>query len=182
MIIKDELLLTVDESNNPIEPKPRNEVHTKGYWHRTTHVWVFNKKKQILCQRRSLLKDMNPGKWEAFFGGHIAPKQEYLDSAFQEINEELGITVPRNHFTFLQIHKCDSEKEFQAIYYVEWNGSLEELQLEKEEVDQVKWVEISELTELLIKKKNINWTKWGYEKNILQKISAHLIAIIDDMS
>lgn len=34
MINKDELLFVVDENNNPVEPKPRKKVHTKGYWHR----------------------------------------------------------------------------------------------------------------------------------------------------
>ncbi|HXS15141.1 MAG TPA: NUDIX domain-containing protein, partial [Candidatus Saccharimonadales bacterium] len=85
MIKKDELLFTVDENNLLQEPKPRNEVHANGYWHRTAHIWIFNDKKEILCQKRSLLKDMNPGKWEPFFGGHMAPQEEYIDNALLEL-------------------------------------------------------------------------------------------------
>lgn len=100
MIKKDELLFTVDEFNNPVEPMPRNEVHSKGIWHRTTQIWIINDRKQILCQRRSLLKDSNPGKWEAFWGGHLAPNQEYVDCALQELREELGISVSKSDLNF----------------------------------------------------------------------------------
>lgn len=175
MILKKELLFTVDELNNPIDPKSRDEVHKKGYWHRTTHIWVINKKQQVLCQKRSLLKDTNPGKWESFFGGHLAPEQEYLDGAFQELKEELGIDASQDKFHLFQIHKCESDNEFQGIYYIEWNGDIKNLKLEKEEVDQVKWFEISQLSELLVKKKSSNWTLWGYQKDLLQKIASEVV-------
>lgn len=170
MIIKKELLFTVDESNSPIEPKPRDEVHRNGYWHRTTHIWVLNNEKQIICQKRSLLKDTNPGKWSAFFGGHLAPKQDYLDGALQELKEESGIDVSKNDPHFFQIHKCISDKEFQGIYYVEWSGKIESLKLEKEEVDEVKWFGIRELIELLIEQKDNNWSLWEYQKELLEKL------------
>lgn len=170
MIKKDELLFIVDELNNPIEPKPRNDVHSKGIWHRTTQIWIINDKKQILCQRRSLLKDTNPGKWEAFFGGHLAPKQEYLDCASQELAEELGITVPKNELHFFQVHKFPPDKEFQGVFYTRWNGDASSLQLEEEEVDQVKWVDLLKIRELIVEKKDDNWTKWGYERELLKEL------------
>lgn len=175
MIIKKELLFTVDELNNLVKPKPRDEVHNKGYWHRTIHIWVINKKQQILCQKRSLLKDTNPGKWESFFGGHLAPNQKYLDGALQELKEELGIDATRNDFHFFQIHKCESDNEFQGVYYIEWNGDIKSLKLEKEEVDQVKWFDRHQLEELLVKKVSNNWTLWGYQKDLLQKLATEKI-------
>lgn len=45
------------------------------------------------------------------------------------------------------------------------------MRLEKEEVDRAKCFERSKIVELLINKKDDNWTKWGYEKQILQIIA-----------
>lgn len=171
MIIRNELLFTVDESNKPIKSKPRDEVHIKGYWHRTTHIWVINNKKQILCQKRSLLKDTNPGKWESFFGGHLTPGQDYLEGALLELKEELGIDLSKEDLKLFQIYKCIPDKEFQGIYYVEWNGNIENLKLEREEIDQVKWFDILKLIEILVEKKKGNWSLWGYQKELLQKLS-----------
>lgn len=170
MIIKKELLFTVDESNNPIEPMPRDIVHSQGLWHRTNQIWIINDKKQILCQRRSLLKDMNPGKWEALFGGHIKAGQGYVENALEELQEELGIIAAQDDLHFFTIHKSEKHKEFEGIYYLLWNGNISDLYLEEDEVDQVKWFEINELMEVLVMKKDTNWSRFGYEEDLLNKL------------
>jgi isopentenyl-diphosphate Delta-isomerase len=118
VINKDEMLFVVDKNNNPLEPKPRSEVHSKGYWHRTAHVWILNFKNQLLCQKRSLLKDSNPGFWEPFFGGHLAPGVEYLDGAIEELNEELGLNIKKDQLKLFKIYKEQGDKpsEFQGVF------------------------------------------------------------------
>lgn len=170
MLNKQEFLFTVDEENQPITPKHRDEVHTHGYWHRTTHLWLFNNAKQILCQKRSLLKDTNPGKWEAFFGGHVLAEQEYIDSAVQELHEELGITVTSSDIHLSQIYKNEQYKEFQAVYLLPWNGDITTLNLEKEEVDKIAWFDLSELEQILLNEKSSAWSIMGYEKELFAKI------------
>ena len=66
MIDIQELLFVVDENNQPLKPQLRSSAHKNGLWHRTTGIWVINKSKKVLCQKRSLKKDLNPGIWEAF--------------------------------------------------------------------------------------------------------------------
>lgn len=168
MLNKDELLFVVDENNTPLEPKPRKEVHEKGYWHRTSHIWILNSQKQILCQRRSLLKDSNPGKWEPFFGGHLETREEYENNALHELQEELGIIINKDNLHLFKIFKCVPATEFQGIHYLEWNGDIETLKLEKDEIDQVKWFSIDELYKILIDKKDSNWSIMGYEKELLE--------------
>ncbi len=168
MIIKDELLYAVDGLNNPIKPEPRKRAHTNGTWHRTSQIWIVNDKQQILCQRRSLLKDTNPGKWEAIFGGHLTPKQEYIDCAIIELREELGIEATREDLHFLFINKSEKDKEFQGIFSISWNGNSSHLQLEKEEVEEVKWISIENLLKLF-KEKDDNWSSFSYETKLLKK-------------
>lgn len=175
MIKNDELLLVVDENNIPIDPKPRHEVHKSGYWHRTSHIWIINTQYQILCQKRSLLKDSNPGKWEPFFGGHISPNEEYFDVAIRELNEEIGLKIDREEdLKLFKIYKNELGKEFQALYFTIWNGDINTLTLEMEEIDQVKWFSIHDISEKLIKNIDPVWSVMGYEKELLAYINSEL--------
>lgn len=171
MINKNELLFVVDENNNPIEPKPRQEVHQKGYWHRVSHIWVVNSKGQILCQRRSLLKDSSPGKWESFFGGHLGPGVDYLDGARRELREELGLDLPADKFTFLTLYRREAGKEYQAVYFIKWDGDMSSIQVEEEEIDQLKWYDRTELESILLEEKDPNWTHMGYEKLVVDYLN-----------
>ena len=103
MINKNELLCVVDENDNPLEPKSREETHARRLWHRVAHIWILNKG-SVLCQQRSLLKDKNPGMWESFFGGHLSPNQEYIEGAVKELEEEIGIKVSTDDLNFYKRH------------------------------------------------------------------------------
>ncbi len=172
MIDKHEMLFVVDENNKPIDPLPRHEVHSNHYWHRTAHIWVVNSQGQVLVQKRSLFKDSSPGKWEAFFGGHLEPEVEYVDSAVREIQEELGLQVKPEELGFFKINKAENSYEFQGVYIYHWDGNIKELEFEKDEIDHLEWRSIDDLYEILVNKKNSDWTEMGYEKEILDFLSA----------
>jgi 8-oxo-dGTP diphosphatase len=175
MIIQEEFLFTVDDSNRPIEPRSRTEVHASGCWHRTTHIWIVNDRQQILCQKRSMLKDTNPGKWECFFGGHLTAGQDYQSGAIIELREELGIIVGRDDLIFFRIFKSDAAKEFQGIFLLSWDGDSKALHLEKEEVDQVKWVDRSILESVLVASPTAFWTLWAYQARLLKALKTSRI-------
>lgn len=49
-----ENLDVLDEQGNKTgEIKSRDEIHEKGLWHRTVHIWVVNDNKDVLMQLRS---------------------------------------------------------------------------------------------------------------------------------
>jgi isopentenyl-diphosphate delta-isomerase len=171
MIDKDELLFVVDGNDNPLEPKPRKEVHAKKYWHRVSHIFVKNPSNQILCHQRSMLKDSNPGKWNVVFGGHLAPGEDYLTGAINELYEEASIKADSFDLKLLEIYKMTEAAEFQAVYLLEWDGAIEDLHFEKEEIDQLKWIEISKLQKL-ISVQDPNWSFMGYEENSFKFMEA----------
>ncbi len=170
MLDTDELLFVVDEHNNPIEPKARREVHEKHYWHRTVHIWIINDKKQLLCQKRSLLKDSNPGWWESFFGGHMEAGTEYVEGALRELTEETGISLNKDALNFFEIFKYEHGQEFQAVYYVLWNGSIDQVKIEKDEIDHVEWISLDAVKEILFTKKDPTWTLIGYEREMIDTL------------
>lgn len=167
MITPDELLFSVDEDNKPIGPQPRRLSHETGIWHRTCHVWIINKEGEILCQQRSLLKDSNPGCWEPFFGGHLAPEQKYIDAAIAEVQEELGLRAQPDQLRFFKEYKYTPGTEFQGIFILEWNGSIASLKLEKDEVQQVARKTIDEIKSEVVDKRSKQWTFMGYEDELL---------------
>lgn len=168
MIDPEELLFVVDRNNNPLEPQPRNFVHKNGLWHRTTGIWVINNKNQILCQKRSLLVDLKPGMWSAFFGGHLLAGNTYLDNAVEELSEELGIDVKRKNLFPYKIFKNDksAHKEFQhnSVYKIK---QLTDIHFEKEEVTEIKWFDIAEIKNILADPKATDWVKKPWDQEVL---------------
>lgn len=176
MINKDELIFVVDENNNPVEPEKRSLAHKNGLWHRTSGVWIINKKKQILCQKRSRKKDVKPGMWEAFFGGHLAPNEDYKDNAANEVEEELGIKIEKENLLPYKILKSDkpTHKEFQYIFAFILEEESKDFNFEKDEIDELMWKDIEEIREILLVKNDPRWVHKPWDKEVL----AWLLGII----
>lgn len=173
MIDKNEKVFIIDENNFPLEPQLRRLAHKNGLWHRTTGIWVINDKLQILCQKRSLLKDMKPGFWEAFFGGHLTPNQEYIDNAVKELNEELGVSISEQDLIPYKVFKSDkpTHREFQQVFACKINGDIDSFKFEKEEVYQIKWIDIEDVREILLVKKSPDWVQKQWDREVLNWLS-----------
>lgn len=167
MINSQEYLFSVDENNTPIKPQLRSVSHAQGIWHRTSHIWIFNNKGEVLCQQRSLLKDSNPGKWEPFFGGHLSPEQTYLGCALEELNEELGLTAKPEDLQEALLFRYVKGTEFQQVYRLVRDIDITTLTLEPDEVEQVAWRSIADVHQQVVVQQSSDWTVLGYEKDLL---------------
>ena len=169
MINDQELLFIVDENNKPLKPELRNLAHKDGLWHRTSGVWIINKEEQILCQKRSLQKDIKPGMWEAFFGGHLAPNEEYSHNAAAEVSEELGVEVKESSVIPYKIFKSDklTHKEFQQVFALILDVKLGKFSFEREEIDQLSWKEIGEVRNILLVQKIPEWVLKPWDEEVL---------------
>lgn len=165
MINAQELLFVVDEQNTPLDPLPRELVHEQKVWHRTTQIWIINNKNEVLCQKRSMAKDIKPGYWEPFFGGHVLANENQLMNAVNELHQELGLYLSASAFATLFTWRDETYKEFQFIYKVYWAGELEEITLEKEEIDDLKWVSNGEIQNI-ISSKHEGWSIPSYSEKI----------------
>ena len=70
--------------------RSRTEVHAKGLWHRTVHIWVFDPQGRILFQLRSHLKENNPNLLDTSCAGHITAGDDSLNAAIRELREEIS--------------------------------------------------------------------------------------------
>ncbi len=79
----------------------RTEVHAKGLWHRTIHVWAFDSKGRILFQLRSHLKENNPNLLDTSCAGHISAGDISRNAAIRELREELGVSKKTEDLEYL---------------------------------------------------------------------------------
>jgi len=86
-----EIFDVVDENDALTGQATRGEVHEKNLLHRAVHVLVFNKRGDVLLQKRSLLKDNHPGVWDSSVSGHLDSGENYETAAIRELDEEMGI-------------------------------------------------------------------------------------------
>ncbi|KHN30805.1 Nudix hydrolase 3 [Glycine soja] len=89
--------------------KPRGDVHRDGDYHRAVHVWIFAEStRELLLQRRASCKDSWPDLWDISSAGHISAGDSSLTSARRELEEELGITLPKDAFEliFVFLQEC----------------------------------------------------------------------------
>ncbi|EYU29120.1 hypothetical protein ABFS82_05G118600 [Erythranthe guttata] len=143
--------------------KPRGDIHRDGDYHRAVHVWIFAESTQeLLLQLRAECKDSWPGFWDISSAGHISAGDSSLVTARRELQEELGITLPKDAFellfNFLEQWVTNAGKfinnEFCDVYLVTTKDPipLEAFTLQESEVSDVKYIPLEEYRSLLAKK------------------------------
>lgn len=87
-----ELVVLVDEFNNPIGTADKVTVHSSNTpLHRAFSLFIFNGKKQILLTKRAVTKKTFPGVWTNTVCGHLSPNETTVTAAKRRLKEELGI-------------------------------------------------------------------------------------------
>ena len=86
----------VNEEGKTIGKATRKECHSGSKMlHPVVHLHIFNDNGDLYLQKRSMRKDIQPGKWDTAVGGHLDPGEGYLEGALRELREELGVTVEK---------------------------------------------------------------------------------------
>ena len=116
-----------------------------GRYYITVVVWMQNSKGEFLIQRTV------PQKYHMWSttGGHPKAGESSLEGIVTEIKEELGLSVFAKDLKLFKTIK--TEDDFVDIYYLKIDVSLDEITIQKEEVEDVKWATISEINDLIDK-------------------------------
>lgn len=133
-------------------------MHRNGMMHGTAHVWVLRPNEKsgfdLLLQKRSRDKDAFPGCYDISSAGHIPAGGDYLESALRELEEELGIEAEPEDLADLGFHEEMDVAEFYGqpfrnheisrIFVYRKPVDEASLNLQKEEVESVMWMDYEE--------------------------------------
>ena len=123
----------IDDSGKIIGKALRKDCHGDiSLAHRTVHVLVFNSAGELFLQKRSLDKDIQPGKWDTSVGGHLSLGETFDRAVLREMEEELGIlNVPVKHI--YDYWMCSEvETEYVRTYICTYDGAIS---LDPNEID-----------------------------------------------
>ena len=136
-----------DKNGKCIGQASRRECHgNPALLHRTAHVVVIHPDSgDILLQKRSMTKDIQPGKWDTAVGGHLEVGESFEAGALRELAEELGVAgdVVLNYFFDDQIRN-EIESEDVRVFGTELSGPFD---FQRSEIDEVRfwsWEEIDQ--------------------------------------
>ena len=147
----EEMLDTFDINGKFLGSKPRSFCHSEnpGVYHKPVWIWIINSQGQILVQKRALTKKKNPGKWDMPSAGHVAAGESCLLGCVRETREELGLKVNEKDFIFLKEFIVEHGWELAQVYLLKNDTKVENMKLQTEEVEKVKWLEYKEFVKLL---------------------------------
>jgi len=133
----------VDENDQVIGQKTRGEVHAEKLLHRAVHIFVFNKRGDLLLQQRSMFKDAHPGVWDSSVSGHLDAGEDYGPAAVRELEEEMGIRVDEVPEEIARIAPCEETGwEHVRLYRTHYSGSV---RFPAAEVEAAAWFPPAEL-------------------------------------
>jgi len=139
-------VILVDEQDNEIGVMDKLEAHQKGLLHRAFSVFVFNKKNEMLLQKRAVEKYHSGGLWTNSCCSHPAENETVLNAGHRRLKEEMN-------------YQCDLHEGFHFIYKVALDNDLTEYELDHvliglsndnpiinpEEASDFKWISIPQV-------------------------------------
>jgi len=138
----------------------RDEVHAKGLWHRSVHVWILNSAEELLIQKRSKIKESYPSMCDISAAGHVSAGESVEEAVMKESSEELGIEVDvKDLIKIGEVIQCAVLKngtyinnEFNDIFLMRRDIDISTLTLQESEVEEVKLIFWRDFQKMVLEK------------------------------
>jgi isopentenyldiphosphate isomerase len=141
----DELFPVVDEQGHVIGSALRGQVHgNPKLLHPVVHCLVTNSRGELLLQRRSLDKDIQPGRWDTSVGGHVVFGESIEHALRREMKEEVGLELEEDQLTFLYRYVHTNPVESELVYTFRY-ASEGPFVRQVEEIDELRFFGREEL-------------------------------------
>jgi len=176
-----------DEAENPLDTGGRsshlgNPKRENGDTNFVAGVaiWLYKFGKQtddnptgiyILSQKRSQFVDANKGLWDVSAGGHIDVGETPLKAAVREAREEIGLTISESDLEEVFHNTIVEGLRHNYIYICRGSSKLEvsDFHFNDMEVEEVRWVPLSEFEEFIDKYAKPNVRNHRDERDIVHQ-------------
>ncbi len=133
----------------------REDLHSKGKWHKAIHVWIINEKKEILMQQRSPNKINYPNKWDVSSGGHVSSGDNSFDTAIREVKEKLGLKINKKNLKYLfttKEKKILNNKTYldnEIIDVFIYRDNIKKIKIQKAELSDYKLINLKQFKKII---------------------------------
>ena len=148
-----ELWDLLDKDRNPLgitHPRGRQYPMPPRTYHAVVSVFTVDADNRLLLTLRAPTKGMYPDYWE-FTGGSGVSGEDSLTSAWRELSEETGITVPKEDLIFLSTLREPSAFMDCYLCRPEADGEDVAVTLQEGETVDYKWVSFWEMETMIHK-------------------------------
>lgn len=158
-----------------IGTKEKSLCHSSdpGCYHKPVWIWIINNKQEILIQKRASCKKNYPNKWDMPSAGHILAGESIIDGAIRETKEELGIDTIGTDYQFLFEYIYDKSFEIAEVFLLRINIDVANMQLQKEEVSEVKWLSYRDFEKIFYSEEFVPFPK-DYKEKVLQVLKENI--------
>lgn len=140
---KTEIFPLVDKTGKVVGKATRQACHSGSkLLHPVVHLHIFNKEGDLFLQKRSMSKDIQPGKWDTAVGGHIDYGEEVEEALRREVREELGITEFTPELVCRYVFESAIEKELVNTFRTTYEGPFKP---DPVELDDARFWSIAEI-------------------------------------
>lgn len=144
-VISNMNIVIVNEKDEVIGIKPRDEKMPTDI-SRVASLIAYNSQNEILFSKRVLTKKVHPGKWDIACAGTVEEGETYMTNIIKEAEEELGLKIVESDLQVVS-HSYEEagQKYFVTIFKAKIDKDISEFIIESKEVEEIKWISISEL-------------------------------------
>ncbi len=147
--MKEEIFPIVDRQGKVIGKATRKECHSGSMLlHPVVHLHVFKKGGYLYLQKRSLSKEIQPGRWDTAVGGHVDYGETVYQALLRESSEELGLRgiLPEKLISY--IFQSEIEQEQVNVYYIIADDAFSPV-IDPVEIDEARFWHVDEIADSL---------------------------------
>lgn len=142
----EEQVILVNEKDEPIGLSEKQKAHESGALHRAISVFIFNKKGELLIQKRALSKYHGAGLLTNTCCTHPRDGETNLECAHRRLKEEMGFeTGLEERFSFIYKSEVENgliENEFDHVFFGVYEG---EKNINKDEAEDCIFVSLDKV-------------------------------------
>ncbi len=84
--------------------------------HPVVHLQIMDRDGNVYLQKRSMIKNRWPGRWDMAVGGHVSYGERILETLYREAAEELGLTEFNPSYLGSDVFETKRDRELVVVF------------------------------------------------------------------